>query len=129
MTRRTAWIVIILSWSCECSLYVYRTIVLLLFTIFLNIFPGPILMLLVYYSSISNQGYLSPDCSNNHFMKRWTYRVFYASCFFAPLVRNEMRQRFLEYSVIRLFNNFSFFTVLAISDLHSHFSHRPKSSN
>ncbi|XP_035701614.1 uncharacterized protein LOC118433617 isoform X2 [Folsomia candida] len=61
MTRRTAWIVIILSWSC------------------------PILMLLVYYSSISNQGYLSPDCSNNHFMKRWTYRVFYASCFFAPL--------------------------------------------
>lgn len=61
MTRRTAWIVILVSWSC------------------------PIIMLFIYYSSIPGKGFQSEGCEDSPFIKRKTYRIFFATCFFVPL--------------------------------------------
>jgi len=62
MTRRTAWIVIILSWTC------------------------PIIMLFIYFSSMQGKGYLSSQCRNQDFLRHRAFRAFFASCFFAPLL-------------------------------------------
>ena len=61
MTRGTAFRVIVISWV------------------------SPILILLLYFSSVQGQGFQSPNCRNCDFMQKLTFRVIFASFFFAPL--------------------------------------------
>lgn len=62
MTRRTATIVIILSWI------------------------WPILLIFLYFSSINGQGFRSTHCENWRFMEQLKFRVLFASFFFPPLI-------------------------------------------
>ena len=62
MTRRTAWLVIVISWA------------------------SPVLLLFAYFSVHPGQGFLIEDCRIVSIFNEKTFRAIFASLFFAPLL-------------------------------------------